>query len=221
MDLDTLRSAVTAKVGVIDDQDDLDRWINEGCTDFLLQTSIEVKAGTVTLTAGEPDFDTDTDILLIEDCYVIGSNQNYPMMQVGVHDIVEMRQTLVALGVGPVYYALAGTSLMLFHPTPTSAVQIRFYYVPRPATLSLPGHTPTEIPVEYHKAIELYACAEAADADDDASSAQGQRYRDQYELWIRKARKYRNVMGNSRLPKARLNRRGFRYARREDTYPRS
>lgn len=217
--LTQFRASVAAKVGVIDDQDILDAWINEGCVDFLLQTRVKVKSGTVTLTAGEPDFEIDTDILLMEDAYIVGADQNYPMTPVGVHDILEMRQTLVAVGTGPLFYAMAGSNLMMLHPTPTAAVQLRIYYVPRPVVLAVGSDTPSEIPAEFHKAVEWYAAAEAADADDDQSSAQGQRYRDEYEKWIGKARKYRNLMGNSRLPAARLARRRLAYARREDVYP--
>ena len=73
----------------------------------------------------------------------------------------------------------------MVYPTPASAGTITVYGVPRPATLSASGSSPDEIPLEYQKAVELFALGEAADYDDDETSAQGSRYREEYEKWIR------------------------------------
>lgn len=196
-----LRARVTNKVGVIDDATILDDWINEGATDFLLQTKCKVESGTTTIAAGENDFTLDTDILLVIDVYQIGSSQNYPMTQVTVPELLRMRETTSVSSTGPFYYAVAGANLLMVHPEPTATTTLTVYYVPRPVTLTTAGQSPDEIPVEFHKAIELFALAEAADADDDSTSAQGQRYREEYERWVMKARKYLNRKGNVRLPK--------------------
>lgn len=187
------RTRIAAKIGTDTtaaglDETLIDAWVNEGATDFLLRTRCKVESGTTTLAAGQYDFTIDTDILLIQDCYLSGTTQNYPMTQVTVHELLAMRQSLVNTAIGPLYYAVAGSNLFMVHPTPTAASTITIYYVPRPVTLSSGSASPDEIPAEFHKAVEFYALAEMADYDDDASSAQGERYRQEYEKWVGKAR---------------------------------
>ena len=217
MDLDDLRSRVQAKV-TVDDTDLLDGWINDGVLDFMLQTGIKVAADTVSLSAGVGDYTLDTDILAIREMVVTSAGDDYNLVQVTPHEIRRWRRGLSGTG-SPVYrYAVEGANLLMVYPTPSSADVLTVYYVPRPATLASGSDVPSEIPAEFHKAVELYALGEAADADDDSSSAQGQRYRDGYALEVAKARRSKLTRGGSRLPVASLARR--RWVRhREDVYP--
>jgi hypothetical protein len=44
---------------------------------------------------------------------------------------------------------------------------------------------------------------------DDQTSAQGQRYDEKYEAWVRRAKKTINLMGGARLAPARVGRRRY------------
>lgn len=199
------RSRVSAKLGLDTtasgtDEVLVDSWINEAVTDFLLQTRCKVVSATTTLAADEEDFTLDTDILTIIDAYVDGSTADYAMTQVLAHELLAMRRATSTTATGPLYYAVAGSNLLMVYPTPAATTTLKIYYLPRPITLSTGSASPDEIPVEFHKAVEFFALAEGADYDDDQSSAQGQRYREEYDRWVMKARKYLNRKGNVRLP---------------------
>lgn len=112
----------------------------------------------------------------------------------------------------PWYYALEGSDLFRVHPTPSTAGTINITYVPKPTEMSADAHDPSNatyggIPTEFHPALLAYMYWKAASADDDTSSSQGERYREQYEAEVRKVRKYVNRKGNVKLPRATLGRR--------------
>ncbi len=221
--LTTFRAAVAHKIGSLsasdsNDQALIDEWVNQGVTDVMLRTGIKVVADTVSLSAGVGDYTLDTDILAIREMVVTSAGDDYNLTQVTPHEIRRWRRGLSGTG-SPVYrYAVEGANLLMVYPTPSSADVLTVYYVPRPATLTSGSDSPTEIPTEFHKAVEYYALAEAADWDDDSSSAQGQRYWDMYEREIGKAKRSKLTRGGARLPTAFLARR--RWVRhREDVYP--
>jgi len=85
-------------------------------------------------------------------------------------------------------------------PTPSESGTITVYYVPRPATLSSGSDTPSEIPAEFHKLVEWYALAEAADYVDDESSGMGALYLQRYEKGIREALKAVSRKGGKLAP---------------------
>lgn len=203
--LATLRNVVAQKIGLTNDvaadQPLIDEWINQGITDFLLQTGCKVISATMTLTAGSNDYSLSTDILLMKDLYLTSGGNTYGLTEVTVPQMIELRRRSATTNSPVLYYAVAGGNLFMVYPTPSSADVVTLWYVPRPAVLSDPALTPAEIPAEYHKAVEFYALAEAADYDDDTTSAQGQRYREEYDKWVFKARKHLNRKGNVRAPK--------------------
>lgn len=93
------------------------------------------------------------------------------------------------------YVAFAGFSQMLVYPTPDSTATLTIYYVPVPTEMSDGTHDPSlstygGIPVVFHDAIELYCLHKLADYDDDQSSAQGQRYHDQYDQRIKEINRW-------------------------------
>lgn len=154
----------------------------------------------MSLTAGTEDYTLDTSILRILDIFITSSSQDYSMERVSVDDILRFRRAAAATSSAPVtYYAVAGSNLLMVYPTPASADTVTVYYVPRPATLSADDDTPSEIPSEFHKLVEWYALAEAADYDDDGSSGVGQLYLAKYEEGIARARATQSRKGSTRL----------------------
>jgi hypothetical protein len=104
-----------------------------------------------------------------------------------------------------------GTNQILLWPTPDEEYDISIIYIPRPTELTFDSHDPSDptyggVPVEYHKAIEMYALAEAADLDDDASSRMGMDYRARYLEEVQNINRVLNRKGGP-MPPARLNRR--------------
>lgn len=149
--------------------------------------------------AGTSDYTLDTGILEILDCYTTSNSQNYPLQRVTLSEIIRMRQASPSSSSPIRYYAVQGGNLFAAYPTPTASGTVTVYYVPRPATLSSGSDTPSEIPTEFHKLVEWYALAEAADFDDDGSSGVGQGYLARYEKGIREARKALTLKGGTRL----------------------
>ena len=205
------RTIVASKVGLDNstsgDQTLIDMWVNEGYEDILLQTHCKVLGCTMTLTSGTNDYTLDTDILSILKIYNSASSINYYMERVTLGDIVDMRRAGNSGAVPPArYYAVAGSNLLTVYPTPGSGETLTVYYVPRPTALSASSDVPSDVPAEFHKAIEFYALREAADYDDDQSSYIGRYYDQQYVAWIQRIKKNVLQMGGSRLPRAVLNR---------------
>lgn len=189
-------------------------WLNEGVVEVLLETHCTVSRGTTTLTANTADYTLDTDILAIHK--IIDSN-NVPLDQVTESEIEELRRASATASASVQRYAVAGSMLMIW-PTPSAASTLTVYFVPRPTPMSAGTHDPSDatyggIPTEYHKGIELYATWQAADYDDDISSAQGDRYFGQYSAWVNKIRKNNKLRGGAKMPKAN---RGLRNLRSND-----
>lgn len=155
------------------------------------------------LTAGTGDYTLSTSIMQIKAVYLTASLTTYQLTQMTVQELLRLRMGTTATGLVS-RFAVSGSDLLLVWATPEAADSLTVYYVPRPVTLSAGSDTPSEIPAEFHKAIEFYALAEAADYDDDQSSSQGQRYRDRYLEEVRRYR--RNVtLKAGRMPAARVN----------------
>jgi hypothetical protein len=82
--------------------------------------------------------------------------------------------------------------------------------------MSAAGDTPSFIPAEWHKAVEMYACWRMADFDDDGSSQVGEVYRAHYEGadgrggMLRDIRQQNRLQGGRRNPTMRVGRRGRR-----------
>ena len=205
------RTAVSGKIGldnsVAGDQTAIDLWVNEGVTDVILRSKCQMAAATITLTAGTPDYTMDTAILAIYAAYVNTGGIPYWLEFTSVDEILAMRRTTTA-NVSPAqFYAVGGSNLFLIYPTPASSSDsVTIYYTARPSTLSLSSDSPSTIPSEFHKAVEYYALAQAADYSDDNTSQGGAVYMQQYELWLRRVKKWVAFKGSHRLPKAMVRR---------------
>lgn len=189
------------------DEVEIDRRVNEGVVDFLLRTGCKVTSSTLTLTAGTSDYTIDTGILHIVDLYLTSAGDVFTPNRVSHFELLELRRANSVASSPSMKYAVMGSNLLLVYPTPDAADVLTMYSVPRPVTLSAGANTPSEIPAEFHPAVELYALARLASMRDDQTSAQGQRYTDAYEQWVTRAKKAKNLMGGSRLAPARVGRR--------------
>ncbi len=219
------RTAVAGRIGldntVAGDQPDIDLWVNQGVTDVMMRTACQLLPGSMGLTVGVNDYTLDPAILKIYDMYLLSSGVPYWLEFTSVDNILMYRRATVA-NVSPVqFYAVGGSDLLMVYPTPSLADTLYTYYIPRPATISAASATPTEIPSEFHKAIEYYALAQAADQTDDTTSQGGQTYLQQYELWIHRIKRWVAFKGNHRQPRAvvRRNRMAIPFHDRS-TYPR-
>lgn len=208
-----LKTRVTRKLKLdstagSDEQDMVGEHLNEAVNEVLLETHCHLSVSTATLTANEGDYELDTDILAIHK--VIDSDA-VPLERVTEAEIDEYRRASSSAS-SVMRYAVAGSNMLMVWPEPASAVTLTFYYVPRPAPMSSDSHDPSNatyggIPSEFHKALEFYACWQAADFDDDSTSNQGDRYFGQYQAWLAKIRKAQKLKGGNRMPKARTVRR--------------
>ena len=201
------RSAVSSKLGLDNstsgDQGFIDLWVNEGVTDVLMRTSCRVRCATMTLTAGTWKYTLDSSIMLIKQMWVTSGGQDYRLTQVTDDELIAM-QVLSSTPISPIqYYAVGGSDFLLLYPTPSlSTDTLNIEYIPRPTVLSASSDTPSEIPSQYQKAVEFYACREAAEFSGDTDSQFGARYAQSYELWIRRIKKWVALSGNHRLPRA-------------------
>lgn len=206
-----LKARCVSEIGGLDVTNDatfLGELANEAVRDVLLQTGVKVKTGTVTLTAGTADYTIDDEILLIKNIYYDGTVDRR-LVQLSPEQLLEKRIYGSSSGDTVTFYALEGNDLLRLYPTPSSAGTIQFTFVGKPTEMSSDAHDPSSatyggIPTEFHPALLAYMYWKAASADDDSSSGQGERYREQYEREIKKVRRYVNGKGNVRLPRARV-----------------
>lgn len=190
--------------------------MNEGVIKVLEDTHCYVKSQSFTALSAVPfdgtttDFTFDSGILEIVDAYFTSSGVNYRLDRVSVNELIERKRVSVPSGTPTMYVAVNGENMLQFWPAPGSGDSLMVWFVPIPTALSASSDDPSVnanggVPKYMHKAIEYWACAEAADYDDDQSSAQGQRYRDDYNLEIVRYRKHMRRRGGNRNQRARVN----------------
>lgn len=177
----------------------IDSWVQEGVAEILARTHCQVSIATLALTSGTKDYTLPTQVMAIEELFNTSGGTDYQLQRAPLEEMIRLRR---AVGSTPSrYYTLIGFDSLLLYPTPGTGETLTIYYVPRPATLAA-GDSPTDIPAEWHKAIEVYALWQGADYDDDQSSAQGERYHQQYEAYIREIKKAMRRMGGKRIAPA-------------------
>ena len=178
-------------------------WLNEGVIDVLLRARVNVNCGDLTLTANTWKYTLPTSALAVQDIsYTSTTGSSGTLTRVTPEDILRFRSATPATGATVRYYALNGNDMLMVYPTPSAADTLTIYYVPRPTALSSTSstaHDPSSetyggIPTEYHKAIELYALAQAAEFTDHKPSQYGARYKAEYEgklIEIKRAMRHR------------------------------
>lgn len=221
--LTTYRTAIASEIGLDNstsgDQTQIDKWVNEGVVDFVMRTGCYVTSATLSLSAGTADYSNAfTAAMDIKTIYTTSGGINYPIARVDIDTLLQMRQASTTYSSPTQFFAFAGANLLMVYPTPANAAssstpdQLTAYYVPTPATLSVTSDTPTEIPGEFHPAVEQYALMRAAKYADDSTSQQGAMYAQEYERWVRKGCKAVAMAGSHRLaPMPRRDSRGVPY----------
>lgn len=181
-----------------------------------MDTACYVASATITIASSTGDYTLDSSVLEIVDMYPTASGISYTMEQLTVPELNAVRRNATTAAAPTVYYALSGQNLLLFHPYPSTGGTFTMYYVPVPTALSAGTDDPSSatlggIPTAYHKAIEYFACAEAADANDDESSQNGLKYFQMYQDQVKKIRRQLRRRGGNRMPRMKATgRRGFR-----------
>lgn len=225
--LGTLRSTISAKTGLEnsgEEQELIDRWINEGIREILLRTHVNVECADLNTAADTWKYILPSGMLAIKEIWREGARA--PLTRVGEEEILEYRG-VDSNGSDPdlTRYATIGSNMLLIWPTPTAAYSLDVFYVPKPTELSAASDDPSveglgRIPSEFHKAIELYALAEAGDYDDDRSSQEGDRYRARFEQYLTQVMVPAiKKKGGTTMPRARIRNRR-RLSRANDRYPR-
>jgi hypothetical protein len=175
-----------------------------------MDTACYQASATLTPGATGQDFTLDATVLEIVDIDSTSATVGYAMERVSVGELRNLRRNAGNVAASPtVYYALAGHNLLMFYPPPSATDTFTIYYVPVPTALAASADDPSTaslggIPKEYHKAIEYFACSEAADVNDDESSTQGQKYFLLYQDQVKKIRRTLRRKGGSLMPRARV-----------------
>jgi hypothetical protein len=175
--------------------------------EVLLRTRCKVSEGEMALTAGEYKYTLPTGVLAIVEMKLTSGGEEHVFEPTSDAEVWRMLRSNPNTSSGARYYALSGANLLLVYPTPAAADTVYFLYVPRPATLSGAGDTPSEIPSEFHKAVTKYALKEAADWADDVSAAQGARYEEEFDKEIARIRKAISRKRGQRLGRVVIGRR--------------
>jgi hypothetical protein len=198
---------------------DVDLWIQQGVERVLMDTGCYVTAESFnisTLTAVSSlggtvvDYLMPIEVLEITGMYTQSGGTSPGLERVSVPELIDRRRLSVPSSSPTQVYALAGADLLMFWPLPASTDTIELYYVPVPTALLAQGDDPSTlanggIPKQLHKAIEYWACSCGASYDDDQSSAQGQRYRDNYKEELTRYRKFIRERGGLRNARAKVN----------------
>lgn len=208
------------------DQPSIDGWVNDGVNQLLIDTACYVTSATLTPGATGSDYTLDASILEIVEITSSSAAVTYGLERVTPGDLLRMRRSSGTVSSPVMYYALAGQNLLMFHPGPGSADTFTIYYVPVPTALSVSSDDPSTaslggIPTPFHKAIEYFACSEAADANDDQSSQQGLKYFQLYQDQVKKIRRTLRRKGGSVMPLASVGPRAQRARRRGFTHDNS
>lgn len=212
MNLTQLRSAVSHEIGLDNnastEQPDIDTWLNEGVIRVLEDTQCYV---TETQFSGfdgsSTDYTLDSGILEVADMYLISGTVNYRLERESVDELIERKRMSTPVGEPTSYFAINGENMIQLWPAPGTGDNLLVYYTPVPTALSATADDPSNtqfggVPSYFHLAIIYWACSRAGSYDDDASSAQGQRYIQLYQEEIARARKHMRKRGGNRNARA-------------------
>lgn len=213
MTLEQLRR-VARKVGMdytsaTTDRDLIDQWANEGVREVLLRSHCYVARADVTTTADEWEYDLSSNIMVIKNIWRDGESDR--MVRVTPEEILEFRRTNGTGTASTLRWALGGTNMLMLWPTPTEEYTIDLIYVPRPAEMSDDGHDPSNptyggVPVEFHKAIELWILFNASDHEHEQGTQRGVNYLAQFDEYLKRVVLPAMNRKGGPLPRARVGR---------------
>ena len=207
-----LQTEVAAEIGSINATDDataINRELNRGVRRILRQPPYVYMTSQTVTPGATADYTIAATILLITEAYFTQSGTDYDLERVSLADILLLRKASTTAAGPTRYYALVGANKLAFYPTPGAADTLTMYYVPVPTAMSTGSHDPSTatygaIPVDYHDLISRYAMARLASFDDDASSAQGSRYWQEFNDGLKEMKRELHRLGGRKLPRARL-----------------
>lgn len=203
--LATLRRNVAAKLGLENttggDQILIDHWLNEGYEQTVLRSRCSVAPGTVTLTSGQDSYTMDTAIMALLEVDNQVSSTRYTMEQITLTEMLKKRR---ATSTAPARYWAVRGNLIEVYPTPGTGETLNIWYVPRPTALSASSDSPTAVPYEFHKLIELYACAEGGEYTQHEASQFGSYYRGLFEKGLMEMNRALNRKAGTRVPRAKV-----------------
>lgn len=209
--LATLQTNVAAELGLVNDspgdQPQITAALNKAVVDMLRKTHCYVISDTMgPLTIGTGDYDLDSSILAIDEVYMgpASASGGHTLERISSGEMISMRAYASSAQGSPLFYALMGANRLLLSPIPAAADTLTIYQVPRPTAMSSGSHDPSNgtyggIPAEFHDGLELYAEGRLASLADDASSAQGVRYQNDYKAFIREMKGDLQLKGGKRL----------------------
>ncbi len=206
-----LEVEVASEIGSInatDDQTALRRELNRGVRDILRRTHCFVESETFTPGANK-NYTLDTTVLEVLDMYFTGATSS--LDRVTVAEIHRLRRaSSSSTSSYPRRYAWQNP-LILFEYAPGAADTLTVVNVPSPTVMSSAAHDPATatyggVPVDYHWLIARYAMRFLASFSDDASSAQGSHYWEEYLSGISDMRRELPRKGGARVMRATLGR---------------
>lgn len=176
-------------------------WANDAVLDVLLSTRCHLSFGDQTLTIGQGDYVQDATILAV-DARTITAN-TFPVQLVTLEDIYAARRG-VASSDYVMRLAFEG-DLMMVWPTPSTAVTIRYVYVPKPTAMTSGSHDPSNttyggVPSWAHTALLSYMRWRAASYDERKVPHTPIDYSSFYQDELKKVRRrLRRIGGRSPL----------------------
>jgi len=144
-------------------------WARDGVTETLLETHCVVETGITPITINVNLYTIDPMVLAIVLAQCQTANQ---MFDVEVMHLERLRTLQRAQGTSPIQALAVEGDRLYVYPTPDSAANIIWDFVPRPLQqLTNPSDDPStvnygRVPTEYHRAIEYYMIWQAAEYDD-------------------------------------------------------
>lgn len=222
-----MRSLVSAELGLDNstssggEQTYIDLFLNEGVVDFLKETRCFWTSTTLSITAS--DTTLSSTVMLISHLYYPTSPAR-ALHQVTPEEILNMRANGSGAGV-PLYYALAGSSLLMLHPQVSGTVSLSAYYTPYPTAMSASADTPSAtanggIPAEFHQAIVDYALWKLARYDQSSRTQNGHLYELNYREAVARANRDVSSKGGRGPAPARTWRNRVPFFAANDVYPR-
>lgn len=166
------------------------RLANNGVLEILKRTKIRVTSAQVFTTANVDDYDLPMEVLRLTglDGPVPGGTGFSPLDRTSPDDIRYRRRSPSSSSQSTTgRFALDGFNLLMIYPMPTTVYGMVMYYVPRPTKMAAGADDPATIafggiPEEFHETVLLpFIYWRAGSALEDLSSAQGARYKQEFD----------------------------------------
>ncbi len=209
MTLAEIRSAASVELGLRaetagEKQTMIDRVANAAVLEILSKTRVRVTSATLSTTAGVGDYDLPVEALRVSsiEAPVQGGSSYSTLDHVSTDEILQRRRSgSSSSSASALRFALEGFNLLLLDPTPTTVYPLIMYYVPKPTRMTDGSHDPATIafggiPEEFHESVLLqFVYWKMGSQGEDQSSAQGARYKQDFDEGIREIRRRTNRRG--------------------------